>query len=305
MVDNQEYRLDKRQTRRAFERSARAYDEAAVLQREVAERVLARLDLIKTVPRCILDVGAGTGHCTRALAQRYAKARVVALDIAEAMLQVARGKRSWLNRLRARQGFVCGDAEALPLADASVDMLFSNLALQWCSEPERVFAEFRRVLAPGGVLLFTTFGPDTLRELRESWRAVDGYTHVNAFIDMHDIGDALLRGCFENPVMDMEYLTLTYADVWGLMRDLKRIGAHNVTLGRGRGLTGPRHLQAMEQAYERHRRQGVLPATYEIIYGHAWVPEGSAHNKQTQPHPTGRATVSLESVQAGLTVRGR
>lgn len=294
--NKQDYLLDKYQTRRAFDRSARDYDEAAVLQREVADRVLERLDLMKPVPHRILDVGAGTGYCTQALARRYTRARVVALDIAEGMLRAARVKQRWWQRLQGRQRYVCGDAESLPLADASVDMLFSNLALQWCSNLETVFDEFRRVLAPGGLLLFTTFGPDTLRELRESWRAVDGHTHVNAFMDMHDIGDALLRARFENPVMDMEHLTLTYPDVRALMRDLKQIGAHNVTLGRARGLTGARRMQAMLEAYEAYRQQGVLPATYEVIYGHAWMSSSRTAGALRSSHGE-FATVSLESLR--------
>lgn len=297
MPEEHDYLLDKQQTRRAFDRAARAYDEAAVLQREVADRVLERLDVMKPVPKRILDVGAGTGYCSRALMQRYGKARVVALDLAEGMLHTARASQGWMGRLRGRQAFVCGDAEALPLADASVDMLFSNLTLQWCSDLEATFAEFRRVLSPGGLLLFTTFGPDTLHELRASWRAVDGHSHVNAFMDMHDVGDALLRGRFENPVMDMEYLTVTYPDVRRLMHDLKQIGAHNVTVGRPRGLTGPQRLRAVEAAYEQYRREGVLPATYEVIYGHAWVPQTQAMPAQTH---AGEVRVSLASVRAGM-----
>ncbi len=296
-MSEQAFQIDKHLARLAFEKSAAGYDEAAVLQREVADRVLERLDVMKSVPKRILDVGAGTGYCTRALMQRYGKARVVALDLAEGMLHTARAGQGWMSRLRGRQTFVCGDAEALPLADASVDMLFSNLTLQWCSDLEATFAEFRRVLSPGGLLLFTTFGPDTLHELRASWRAVDGHSHVNAFMDMHDVGDALLRGRFENPVMDMEYLTLTYPDVRRLMRDLKQIGAHNVTAGRPRGLTGPQRLRAVEAAYEQYRREDVLPATYEVIYGHAWVPE--TQTSPVQAH-AGEVRVSLASVRAGM-----
>ncbi|MGD8617251.1 MAG: malonyl-[acyl-carrier protein] O-methyltransferase BioC, partial [Gammaproteobacteria bacterium] len=129
----------------------------------------------------------------------------------------------------------------------------------------------RRVLRPGGLLLFTTLGPDTLRELRDSWAAVDGYSHVNLFLDMHDVGDRLVRARFADPVMDVERLTLTYPDVWKLMRDLKQVGAHNVTTGRPRGLMGKSHMRRLGAAYERYRTDGVLPASYEVVHGHAWA----------------------------------
>jgi malonyl-CoA O-methyltransferase len=202
---------------------------------------------------------------------RYRSAEVVALDIALPMLSRARRRGRWLRRPHS----VCADAEHLPFADASFDLVFSNLMLQWCVDLDAVFSELQRVLRPGGLLLFTSFGPDTLRELRDSWSAVDGYTHVNAFQDMHDVGDALLRARFADPVMDVEHFTVTYADLWRLMRELKQQGAHNVTAGRSRGLTGKTHMQRLVQVYEAHRRDGVLPATYEVVNGHAWGTERS------------------------------
>jgi len=288
--------LDKRRVRSAFDQAAGAYDAAAILQREVADRTLERLAIIRSAPRTILDVGAGTGYCSRALAGRYAKSRVVLLDVAPRMLQQARaGGRLW-DRLRQRFAYVGGDAEALPLADASVDLIFSNLTLQWCVDLDRVFAEFRRVLAPGGLLMFTTFGPDTLKELRECWARVDGFTHTNAFLDMHDIGDALVRAQFADPVMDMESLTVTYPDAVGLMRDLKQIGAHNATAGRARGLTGRGRWQRLVEAYEEYRREGVLPATHEVVYGHAWAPEHG-----TVQHREGElTTISLGQLRSSL-----
>ena len=252
--------------RRSFESAAAAYDQAAALQQEVGQRLLQRLDLVKIQPGRILDLGSGTGQCIPDLFARYKKARVVALDIALPMLWHARKRGRWLRKPRC----VCADAERLPFADSSFDLVFSNLMLQWCVELEAVFTELQRVLRPGGLLLFTSFGPDTLRELRGSWQQVDGYSHVNAFADMHDVGDALLRTRFADPVMDVERLTVTYADVWKLMRELKQIGAHNVTLGRPRGLTGKARMQRLVGAYEHYRSQGVLPASYEIVNGHAW-----------------------------------
>ena len=268
--------VDKRQARLAFEKAAPTYDQVAFLQREIGQRLLERLEFIRYTPKQMLDVGAGTGYCTLKLHRHFPKAKLFALDMAHNMLTLTRKRMPYWSRWRRRCGFIVGDAEALPLADASVDMIFSNLTLQWCNDLPRVFAEFKRVLAPGGMLLFTTFGPDTLRELRASWSQVDGYSHVNGFFDMHDIGDALLRAQFAEPVMDVERLTITYQDSMTLMRDLKHLGAHNVTQHRNRGLTGRRRLQQLQQAYEVYRQDGVLPASYEVIYGHAWVAQAQA-----------------------------
>jgi malonyl-CoA O-methyltransferase len=271
---NDEYQVSRRAVRRSFEQAAAAYDEAAVLQRTVADRMLERLDLVRLQPRRILDAGAGTGYVSQSLARRYPKAQIIALDLAHAMAHRARQRFGFLTRRLRGHGFVCADVERLPLADASVDMIISNLTLQWCNPLDPAFAEFRRVLAPGGVLMFTTFGPDTLKELRASWAAADGAVHVNAFLDMHDVGDALLHAGLAEPVMDREDIVVTYEKVDRLLLDLKAIGAHNVNAGRARGLTGRRRLAAMREAYETFRRDGRLPATYEVVYGHAWAPTG-------------------------------
>ena len=265
------HRPDKRKMRQAFEKAAADYDTAAVLQREISQRLLERLEYIKLQPTRVLDVGAGTGLSLSGLRQQYPSAHIYALDIARDMLLQARNKQSWFQRWRHPLQFITADAEALPLADASVDLLFSNLTLQWCTDLKQTFNEFRRVLKPGGLLMFTTFGPDTLKELRQCWSQVDAYTHVNEFIDMHDIGDALVGSRFAEPVMDMEIITMTYADVPGIMRDLKIIGAHNVTQGRERSLTGKGKLQHVINAYEQFRHKGVLPVSYEVVYGHAWI----------------------------------
>ncbi|HHH38430.1 MAG TPA: malonyl-[acyl-carrier protein] O-methyltransferase BioC [Sedimenticola sp.] len=263
--------IDKRQSRLAFSRAAEHYDEVAVLQREVGQRMLERLDLIRLVPATVLDLGAGTGVAAAALGRRYRKARVIALDFALPMLRAARRRGGWRYRPRC----LCADMEQLPLADGSIDLIFSNAALQWSNDLEGTFGELRRVLKPGGLLLFSTFGPDTLNELRAAWSEADGHTHVSRFPDMHDLGDALLRCGFADPVTDVDRFTLTYRTVQGLMRDLKCLGAHNVTLDRPRGLTGKGRLRAMRQAYERFRTSGLLPASYEVVYGHAWAPLGA------------------------------
>ncbi len=260
--------IDKRAARQAFDRAAATYDGVAVLQREMASRLLERLDYVRLTPRTILDLGAGTGLAVDALQRRYRQGRVLALDFAFEMLRLARRRGSLLRRPTC----LCADAEALPLATGSVDFIFSNATLQWCNDLDRTFAELRRALAPGGLLMFTTFGPDTLRELRGAWAQADGHGHVSPFLDMHDVGDALVRAGFEGPVLDAEYLTLTYADLGGLMDDLRGLGATNATRERPRGLTGKARWHAMRSAYEIHRAEGRLPATYEVVYGHAWAP---------------------------------
>jgi malonyl-CoA O-methyltransferase len=288
------YVLDTLRVRRSFDRAARTYDASAVLHSEVRGNLLSRLDLMALAPRVVVDAGAGTGHASHALIRRYPKALVIALDLSAHMLQAAGRRQSWLRRF-AR---VCADAERLPLADGSVDLILSNLMLQWCN-PDSVFAEFRRVLAPHGLLSFTTLGPDTLRELRSAWGEVDSHTHVHQFIDMHDIGDALVRSGFASPVLDVERYTLTYPDVRRVAADLKATGAHNATMGRARGLTGRRLFTAMQTAYETFRQEGRLPATYEVVFAHAWTPDTDTRRTQEG------ASVSLDDIKQQLRARRR
>jgi malonyl-CoA O-methyltransferase len=281
VAENDRYRLDKRRVRATFDRAAPGYDAAAPLQHEVCDRLLERLDLVRLAPRRVLDAGAGTGRGMRGLRRRYRRAELYGLDLSPAMLREARRRAGWWRR----PSWVCADLEYLPFADATVDLLFSNLALQWCNDLGRTLRGFRRVMAPGGLLMFTTFGPDTLRELRTAWREADAdHVHVNAFLDMHDIGDALLRAGFSGPVMDMEMITVTYPHPGRLMADLRAIGATNANAGRERGLTTRARLRAVEAAYERFRLpDGVLPATYEVIYGHAWAPPVAAAGPAGRP----------------------
>ncbi len=293
----------KRGIRGAFDRAASTYDDNAFLQQEVARRLEARLDMIRLSPQRILDAGCGTGFALPLLRQRYPDSALLGLDIAPAMLSQARTRlpgNSWLARLaapfrRPEATLLCGDLEALPLRHDCLDMLWSNLALQWLDQPEPVFRELRRVLRPGGLLLFSTFGPDTLKELRAAFAGLDGHRHVNRFIDMHDLGDALVHAGFANPVMEMEHITLTYADLKGVMRDLKGIGAQTILEGRRQGLMGKQGWARLAENYETCRRDGRLPATYEVIYGHAWVGEKSTWED-------GRKVIQLkiEQRQAGL-----
>src|SRR5262245_8455393 len=282
-------RLDHAGVRNSFDRASASYEAAAVLQARVADELLHRLDFFKLTPATVLDLGAGTGRMTGELKRRYRRANVVALDLAPGMLREARNHMGLFRRF----GRVCSDARRLPFANASIDVVASNLMLQWCDELDSAFSEVRRVLKPDGLFAFTTFGPDTLKELRAAWSAVDDYSHVNTFIDMHDIGDALVRAGLTEPVLDVERVTLTYKDVLSLMRDLKVIGAHNVTAGRARGLMGRSTLARLEAAYEPARRSGLIPATYEVVYGAAW---GSA-GKRAERAVDGEVRIPVGSIR--------
>jgi malonyl-CoA O-methyltransferase len=291
------YALEPRQLRRSFDRAAKTYDAAAVLHAEVRENLLARLQLTTLNPRVVLDLGCGTGHAARALERRYPKAKVVALDSSRQMLHEAARRRSWLRPFAPPFARVCADAGLLPLADASVDLIVSNLMLQWCN-PDAVFAECRRALAPNGLLSFSSFGPDTLRELRTAWEQVDSQVHVHRFIDMHDLGDALVRAGFASPVLDVERYTLKYLTVREAALDLKATGARNAATGRAKGLTGRGKFAAMQAAYEKFREDGRLPATYEVVFAHAWVPARSARRD-----PEEGTHVSLEEIKRELRAR--
>lgn len=295
------YRIDKARARTAFGRAAETYDAAAVVQKLVREEMLSRLDLVKLDPQVILDAGCGTGLASHALQKRYPKSQVVSLDFAYPMLQKTRSTRGYAglaHQLKSlfgghKQNLLCADIEALPLADSSVGMVWSNVAIQWCNDLDAALQEFHRVLQPEGLLMFSTFGPDTLRELRAATDVASGnqYTSVSRFIDMHDIGDALVRAGFSAPVLDVERFTLTYDDVKNVMRDLKSIGAHNATDGRARGLMGKTYFAKLAQSYEQFRRDGKLPATFEVVYGHAW------RGKDKPQHDDGVAPITFKPRQ--------
>jgi malonyl-CoA O-methyltransferase len=287
------FALDAARVRRSHHRASTSYDAAAVVQAEVRGQLLSRLELTALTPQVVIDAGAGTGHGSRALKRRYPRARVIAVDAAFGMLRMAGRQQSW------RRGFdrICADAERLPFADAGVDLILSNLMLHWC-DTDRVFAECRRVLKPRGLFSFTSFGPDTLRELRAAWERVDGHSHVNRFIDMHDLGDALLRAGFAAPVLDVERFTLTYADLPALVADLRAVGARNSTAARPRGLVGRHKFARLRSAYEAFRDQGRLPASYEVIYAQAWAPADTPRRLDAPD-----SAVSLEEIKRQLRAR--
>lgn len=278
-----------------FSHAAQSYEDAAILQKTLAARIQERLQLTTIDAKTILDLGAGTGFLTEKVIENYPSAEIYAVDLSFDMLKAAHprlhkarypsmpktlqkwlAKQNWarslVNQKAAQQ--VNADVYQLPFADSSVDLIVSNLMIQWCDDLDSVFREFRRVLRADGLLMFTTLGPDTLTELRQSWQAVDEeYEHVNNFIDMHDIGDALIRAGFGQPVMDVENFTLTYDKPIGVLKDLKAIGATNANQDRSTGLMGKQKFLAMLKAYENFRgnKDNKIPATYEAVHGHAWA----------------------------------
>jgi malonyl-CoA O-methyltransferase len=280
--------LEKRRIRRNFARAADGYDRSAMLSAEARARMLERLDLVRLTPSRILDAGSGTGAAAQALAQRYPRARVTALDFCLPALRMQRSGGFWTKALRAAMGRgsisrLCADFERLPVRTGVMDLVISNLALHWSNAPEVVFAELQRVLRAGGLLMFTTLGPDTLKELAQASADTGGRSAVHRHVDMHDLGDMLVRTGFADPVMDMEYVTLTYARVDDLFRDLRGSGALSVRTG-SIGLRTPRWRERLSRRYELLRREGRLPATFEIVYGHAWKPE--------QDRPRGKRTLT-------------
>ena len=266
--------VDARQVRRNFARAAAGYDAVSVLQREVGSRMLERLDYVKIEPERVLDLGCGTGASLTALAERYPKAQVLGVDQSEAMLQAGRGQRSRLRWLLPflrggrNSSLLCADALALPFRPGSAGLVWSNLMLHWLDYPLPAFREMHRALDVGGLLMFSTFGPDTLKELRASFS--DGYVHTQRFTDLHDYGDMLLECGFADPVMDAEVLTMTYAGLDDLLRDLRQNGAGCAMHERRRGLMGRSTWAAARAEYEKRATDGRWPASFEVVYGHAW-----------------------------------
>jgi malonyl-CoA O-methyltransferase len=285
--------------RRRFARAAASpadYDNAAVLQREVAKRMQERLEYIRLDPGLVVDAGCGTGQALKGLADRFPRARLLAVDRVTPMLVRARHAldggvlpawmRRWIEAGRVQS--VAADFDQLPLAESSVGCIWSNLALHWAPDPSRTFGEWRRVLVTEGLVLFSMLGPDTLKELRAAW-GPSGGAHVHPFLDMHDVGDMLVHAGFADPVMDMETITLTYRDLDRLFADLRAAGAANTHVARSRGLAGKAAWQRMRAAYETMRSGGMLPATFEVIYGHAWKPK-------PRPGRDGVAVVRVEDI---------
>ncbi len=283
--------LDREVVRRSFDRAASGYNRHAVLQHEVESRLLERIDYFDLNPDRVLDLGCGPGNACAALRREYPGSQVIGLDWSPGMLAESRAREPLAGNLA-----VCADMLKLPFAARSIDLVFSSLSIQWTSALDQLFDEARRVLRPGGLLLFSTFGPDTLHELRTAWSEVDDRPHVNRFMDMHNVGDLLVRAGFRDPVMDREDITLTYPDVLSLMRELKAIGAHNAATDRPASLTGKGKFQKVLEAYEAFRREDIYPATYEVVFGTATAPEEG----QPVRTPEGDvATFSLDALRGG------
>lgn len=284
------FHLDRTRVRRNFARAAASYEQHDALQREVQADLLGRLDFYLQAPERVLDVGAGTGRGTALLKKRYPKAQVIAVDLAQPMLHAARRHQSLLRPFQR----VCAEATALPLPDRSVDVLHSNLCFQWVDDLPALFGECVRVLRPGGLLAFSSFGPDTLKELRAAWASVDEHSHVSRFLDMHDVGDAMINAGLRDPVLDVARYTLTYSEPRALLQELKGLGATHADRARERHLTGKRHYRAMLAAYEAMRVDGRIPATWEVVTAHAWGPPPG----QARRTPEGEiATFSLSSLR--------
>ncbi len=262
-------RLDKVSVKKSFNRAAKSYNRAAILQEEILMRLIQRLTYIRHLPTLILDMGCGTGKAFGRLKKQYSKSAIVSMDLAFSMLVESRQQYGFFDRKLV----INADMERLPFKDSSFDLLFSSLALQWSNDLPETFRDMQRIAQPGALLMFATFGPLTLKELRESWLELDAKPHVHQFVDMHDIGDALVAAGFSQPVVDAEMIELEYSEFRQVLDDLKDIGASNADRNRSRGLMTPSKLSTLEQNYRKHGlRDGKFIASYEVVYGHAWVP---------------------------------
>jgi len=282
--------VDARQVRRNFARVAAQYEQSAFLAREVDRRMLERLDYVRIEPQRILDLGCSAGASLTALRERYRDAALIGADSCEPMLRTGRQQKTLLSRLMPflkpqSASLVGADAERLPLRTGSLGLVWSNLLLYWLDEPRPAFREVHRTLEVGGLFMFSTFGPDTLRELAGTFD--DGHAHTQRFTDMHDLGDMLVESGFADPVMDMEVLTLTYASVDDLIAELRAAGETVAMVARRKGLAGRALWDRVRAAYAKRSQDGRVPATFEVIYGHAWKGEP----KKTED---GRAIVRFE-----------
>jgi malonyl-CoA O-methyltransferase len=253
---------------KAFNRHAAEYELAAIVQQEIGMRLLERLQYLKMKPERILDLGCGPGFFSRELALMYPKAQIVGLDLAQLMLLEARKKHSW----RRKWSLVAADMKQMPFATGSFDLIFANQVIHWGTPLPQVFRELNRVMKINGCLMFTTLGPDTLKELKNAWACVNHHAHVNAFLDMHDVGDCLMAEHFLEPVMDMEWLVVHYETLSKLLKSIKSQGVKNINSGRNEGLTGKNSWKQFEQNYPQ-TPNGKYPLTYEVVYGHAWKGE--------------------------------
>lgn len=258
-------KVSKKAVQASFANAAASYDEAAAVQNEILERLLERLEILQGNQAPVLDLGSGTGLATRKLASKFGQSEYVALDLAEKMLAYAWNK--W-----GQHHSVCADAESLPFINDVFGSVVSASTLQWCNNVGLAFSEVMRVLQPGGLFLFSSFGPNTLTEMKACFDRIDSNPHVNSFIDMHELGDMLAELGFSNVVMESETITMEYSDPMVLLRDLQATGATNHLQDRSRGLLGRQRLNRFLQEYQNFKSEnGCYPATYEVIYGHGFA----------------------------------
>ena len=277
----------------AFNKAAKTYAQAAVLYQTTGERLLTRLDYMLCEPKTILDVGCGLGDFSEALARRYPEAQVVALDFSEKMIQEGRVSHADASSASSFE-WLMADMEKLPFQAESMDMIFANQSIQDVDDIALLFREFHRVLKPGGALLFSTIGPDTLKELKEAWACVDTYGHINECKDLHTLGDALLSQQFGQPVVDREEMILHYGNPQALLKDLKEQGSYNIHRLRRRGLMGLDALDYLLNGLEQQRQEnGKIALTYEVLYGHAWRGE----NKSPYDAETGETFITLDKLR--------
>lgn len=263
---NDRHPLASTSVKRRFDAAAAGFDNAAFVHTVARDGLLQRVAPMLIKPKQIVDLGCATGAGARALAKQYRGSQVLAVDSSAAMLRESRRLRSRFSKVRE----LLADAETLPLQKEGTDLVFSNLLLPWLNEPEAAFSRIAHILRPGGLFLFSALGQDSLKELREAWAEVDGYQHVNSFPDMHNIGDALVRAGLRDPVLDVDYLTVTYREPRALYKDLTEAGARNSLTRRNPALTGRQLFHRMERALEKRFQNGQLSLTIEIVYGHAW-----------------------------------
>ncbi len=267
-----------RDVRRRFDRAAGGFDAADFVHRHTFDELLQRLSPVNIKPGRILDLGCATGSGSKPLARRFRGSRVIGMDTSFAMLQCAARKRALFSSRSALQA----DASRIPLKDGCIDLVFANLLLPWIDILPACLAEIARVTRKDGVFAFATLGPDSLSELREAWQPIDADSHVSNFPDMHDIGDALVQAGLRDPVLDVDYLTITYRDTKALYRDLTSAGARNCLHGRKKTLTGRCRFRAMDRLLAANVADGIVSLKLELVYGHAWgsdtrPPQGEFH----------------------------
>ena len=265
--------INKEYKRKSFNRAAITYDSCSILQDTISDNLIDRLKIIKLNPLNILDLGCGTGTNGLSLRKKYKKSKIINYDFSENMLREARLKQKLfiLDKINlSPYSYICADIEAIPLKENSLDLVWSSSTLQWCNELDLVFNQVKKILKPGGLFIFSTFGPNTLNELREITENLFNEKKTSTFIDMHNIGDLLMHSGFSDPVLDVENFTMTYKEVDKLFMDIKSIGATNGNVSKNRGLSGRSFTKKIVEKYEAYRNNNLLPASYEVIYGHAW-----------------------------------